>query len=384
MYLATDAVSPARPTESHVRALDGIRGLAILLVLAVHTVIASGIPADSLSMRLLTLVASAGWCGVDLFFVLSGYLITGILWDAKDSRHYFRNFYARRTVRIFPLYYGFLLVYLVLRPLMTGHPAGVTACWFWLYLANYSIAFRPEAVEASLTVLWSLAIEEQFYLVWPAVVRVLSRRVLLFVCAALVPGALLARILLILFVHRAYPPYMLTFARLDTLAIGAFIALATRSGGGVRALTPIARPVALASAGCVMVLFVWRHGLGHTDPVVQTIGFTALALLFGSLLVLVLGSDGPSPYRRVFENPALCMFGLYSYAIYLLHLPVIVRLQWVFARAGLDKGLAGSALAAQLLFSLLAVGTSLLVALGSWHAYEKHWLKLKRFFPRRA
>jgi len=118
-------------SSRHVPALDGIRGLAILLVLFFHFSVVGG---HSASIRFIQKTWGFGWSGVDLFFVLSGFLITGILLDAKNRSHYFRNFYARRTVRIFPLYFAFLAVFMVLMPMVMpryDELFGVPPCGKW-------------------------------------------------------------------------------------------------------------------------------------------------------------------------------------------------------------------------------------------------------------
>jgi len=175
------APAPAKKSSlpSHIPALDGIRGLAVLLVFYCHTTLID--PGGALG-KLFVSSSRISWAGVDLFFVLSGFLITGILFDAKGKDFYFRNFYARRTVRIFPLYYAFLLVALVLLPIVTPasladvylHEFPTQKVWYWLYLSNFYQAFHP--THHLVFVSWSLAIEEQFYLCWPLVVFLCSRK----------------------------------------------------------------------------------------------------------------------------------------------------------------------------------------------------------------
>jgi peptidoglycan/LPS O-acetylase OafA/YrhL len=189
-------------SSQHLPALDGLRGIAILLVMAFHRVL---LHPGSLERSLLGRLGLCGWVGVDLFFVLSGFLITGILFDTKDRPDYFRRFYFRRTVRIFPLYYGFLLGVLGLGVALqaTGRsPFGWGDFWrnqlvLWTYTTNLAFAAAGEwyalAPMLTLTSLWSLAIEEQFYLVWPLLIRRVSRRVGIGICLALVPACLVAR-----------------------------------------------------------------------------------------------------------------------------------------------------------------------------------------------
>src|SRR5271157_2343931 len=152
--------------------LDAVRGLAVLLVLVHNT--------DIYPSLHLGLIASNGWMGVDLFFVLSGFLITGILVDTKKSEGYFRNFYARRCLRIWPLYYSALLFMFVIVPLLrpseaqTVFEARSSPWWAYLFFLQNFLIPIPTMATGLLGVTWSLAVEEQFYLVWPWVIRYFS------------------------------------------------------------------------------------------------------------------------------------------------------------------------------------------------------------------
>jgi peptidoglycan/LPS O-acetylase OafA/YrhL len=242
--------------SGHVPALDGIRGLAILMVMLYHLTLP---PAAALD-RVWAGIASFGWAGVDLFFVLSGFLITGILFDAKGGKHYFRNFYARRTLRIFPLYYAVMMVLLVIVPrLPFAHAARYAAAsgdqiWYWTYLSNFALGWRHEWNLGSLDLAWSLAIEEQFYLLWPAVVFLLGRRALIGICGAVIVAALAARTALTLWGAHPIPIHVLTPCRMDSLALGALVALAARGPRGVAVLVPAARWCASVSLGLLIPL----------------------------------------------------------------------------------------------------------------------------------
>ncbi len=376
----------------HVPALDGLRGLAILLVLVYHQTLVNPATAVNAFDSWFFGAASSGWCGVDLFFVLSGYLITGILHDSKHATHYFRNFYVRRTVRIFPLYYGVVFLALVVLPNL---PEGVVPAsklanfgrvegdeiWYWLYLSNFSIANAGAWRHGILDISWSLAIEEQFYLVWPTVVLLLSRRALMRLCAALVVFALALRVGMSLAGVSWIAIYVLTPARIDLLAIGAFIALAARDPAGIAPLVRPARRVAVAAA-VPLALWFFAHGeLRVKDPLVHTLGFTLLGLLFGGLLVATLASPPGRAAHRLFTARGMRAFGKYSYALYLFHVPLRALLRdTVFGRAQFPSFL-GSELFGQLLFYGAATALTFAMALASWNLYEKQFLKLKRYFP---
>src|SRR5262245_35087776 len=179
-------LEPPPRLTGHQPGLDGVRGVAILMVMAIHFVGDS--TARTLGQTLLVKAAGYGLLGVDLFFVLSGFLITGILLDAKNRPHYFRNFYALRTLRIFPLYYAVLAVLLLLIPAVTTlspllEQAREQQGWLWTYTTNFYVAYTSSWRSLTyVTHFWSLASEEHFYLVWPLVVFALRRKALERVC----------------------------------------------------------------------------------------------------------------------------------------------------------------------------------------------------------
>jgi peptidoglycan/LPS O-acetylase OafA/YrhL len=175
--VASPVVGPQR-----VASLDGLRGLAVLLVLAHHSAQTAGRPDHPLNL-FLNGILLAGWTGVDLFFVLSGFLITGILYDARGRANYFRTFFMRRFLRIFPLYYVSLLILVVLLPaLLPPDPAlqhmQQELPWYWAFLANVRIAYAGWSESSYILHFWTLAVEEQFYIVWPFLVFSLSRTAL--------------------------------------------------------------------------------------------------------------------------------------------------------------------------------------------------------------
>jgi peptidoglycan/LPS O-acetylase OafA/YrhL len=369
---------PLERTSTHIPALDGLRGLAILLVLLFHFTSDGG---GSTWVGVITRwVSRLGWCGVDLFFVLSGFLITGILFDAKGSAHYFRNFYMRRVLRIFPLYYGALLVIFVIIPIwrpMNGpqdQRLMQNQHWLWIYAANIPQAITNDwPLETSwvkLNHFWSLAIEEHFYLVWPAIVFAFGRKTLMRICAGCIVVALLLRIL-VYFYWNDTAAYVLTPCRMDELAMGAMVALAARGPGGIAALL---RPARWAAAILFVLLFaIW---LLRMEDLNYTVALTVLAAFFAALLVVAVAGAVAS---RVFSNTVLRFFGKYSYGIYVFHwiLSPIIERYFSYQRLGHATGsnFVGVALA-----MMIAISLSTLVAVLSWHLYEKHFLKLKRFF----
>ncbi|HEX7878877.1 MAG TPA: acyltransferase, partial [Candidatus Eisenbacteria bacterium] len=224
--------------DVHVPALDGLRGLAILLVLAHHfNILNPAGPAE----RNLILLLDLGKHGVDLFFVLSGFLITGILLDTRGRPGWLGSFFARRALRIVPLYYALLTALLVVQPLLLArNPATLSASmrwsaeaadapWYWLFTSNILFAIREGFGLHGLDVTWSLAIEEQFYLAWAFLVMFLDRRAMIVACTALIVLCPVIRLAIGLTGDSWLDAYLLTPGRLDALAMGSLLAALYRA-----------------------------------------------------------------------------------------------------------------------------------------------------------
>ena len=373
-----------RPEAGFIPALDGLRGIAILLVMVHHfTLYRPSFGIDAVIGDVLFFF----WTGVDLFFVLSGFLITGILLDTRDSKRYFTTFYARRTLRIFPLYYLVLFIALVVVPefpaahqVMMGQEEAVEMPpeWpYWFYLTNISIAERGW-VHGWVDVAWSLAIEEHFYLVWPLVIWLCPARWVALLCAVILVAEPAARIY-----ARAidYPPvwlYVLTWYRLDGLALGALLAVAQRRG-----LFPsLDRWMPFVFIAAVLGIIICTIQGGHTwwwNRRMQQYGYSLIAIAGGAMLVSAISRPASSLWPRLLSAGWLRAFGKYSYGLYLIHLPVmrVVR-EYVFDPLEYEMSAGWNA---QVLFYGVATAPAFALAWLSWRFFEAPILRLKARFP---
>jgi peptidoglycan/LPS O-acetylase OafA/YrhL len=375
--------SHGAPTPgAHVPALDGLRGVAVLLVLAFHFAHIDG--EGGAVERVLLGVTRSGWAGVDLFFVLSGLLITGILLDARGNSGYFRAFYLRRVLRIFPLYYAYLAVLFFLVPLVL--PAvdvrSDTQGWLWTYLGNVLFS-RERGFHASPLTghFWSLAVEEQFYLVWPFLVWLLPRRRLAWVCLGLVAGAFALRFAIHRTSFNATAAYVLTPARMDALAMGALVAIAAREPAWWPRVVRGAPWVLGAAVAAVAAVWVEQGGIFGGDPVVQVWAFGPLAAGFAAVLVLALDGRGSSRLARTLSRPALRTAGKYSYGLYVLHYPAFLALEAMGLTSAVLAARLGGRLAGIAAFVAIAGAVTFAGALLSWHGMEKHFLRWKDLAP---
>jgi peptidoglycan/LPS O-acetylase OafA/YrhL len=379
--------------QTRVPELDGARGLVALIVVLGHSVIFGGLgeviwnarPMSSFSafdqaaVALLWPITEMVKPCMSVFFVLSSFLITGILRDTKGRDDYFSNFYARRMLRILPLYYFSLVAVIVASLALSSHGPQVlnTQLWFWSFTSNFLLAGGWESAPSQLHHYWSLAVEEQFYLVWPLVVLALSLKQLRMSAVFMILGATAFRVVAV----TSSPPnaaYVSTPARLDELAIGALLAIQWREPGGLR---PWAAPASLlltVLAPAVATLILWR---GTSDALLSTVGHAVYALFAGALICHLLTSR--SALQRFFARPSLRFLGKHSYALYIVHQPIATLL---FPALGLNiwrlRPFAGFVWAGQLAITTLLVASSVGLALLSWQFLEGPFLRLKSRFPR--
>jgi peptidoglycan/LPS O-acetylase OafA/YrhL len=296
--------------------LDSLRGLAILSVLfyhGLHADTAEDLPAHSASAHVVSNLLGSGWLGVFLFFILSGFLITGILLDSKGRPDYWRRFYSRRVLRIMP---AFALVLLTLKLFFGSSWTYIAACL--AYIANLAPALHLEGYIYG--PLWSLAVEEQFYLCWPWLVKWLSKRHLAYAAITCIFLSPLLRFLSVVGIVSLGDPHRMTWLLSDSLAMGALIAILLRSKWGEPKSARMLVAGLLALGVVVLVIGMPFHILHWDSPLGATLKTVPFELMFAALLLISL-FVGDHPRVLVLTRP-LRFFGYISYGLYLCHLMV--------------------------------------------------------------
>ena len=371
------------PQPAFIPALDGLRGIAILLVMLHHFTYYR--PTTGLDAHIGSVIFF-GWAGVDLFFVLSGFLITGILLDSRGSPRYFSSFYARRVLRIFPLYYLVLFVAFVVLPrfpsvnaVLVGEHASPPQWPYWLYGTNFLIADRGW-VHGWVDIAWSLAIEEHFYLVWPLVIWLCPPRVVAVVCALIILAEPAARVLARASGMPALPIYVLTWFRLDGLALGALLAVAHRRGLFPALDRWAPAMVIVAVTGIIAVSIRGGHTWWWNRPM-QGVGYSLIALTAGAMLLSAVNRPAGSVWPRMLSAGWLRAFGKYSYCLYLIHAPVMRAVREYVFNPDDYETLAIAPWIGQVLFYPMAAAPAFALAWLSWRLLEAPILGLKARFP---
>jgi peptidoglycan/LPS O-acetylase OafA/YrhL len=368
-------------------ALDGLRGIAVVAVIFNHFG-PRALPDGSWWMAPIVWFSLLGWTGVDLFFVLSGFLITGILLRHKDSQNYFPAFYAHRALRIFPLYLLLLIIFTILVPsfsptIAQGAPFAGARWPYWLFVSNLVMPLIPVLAPA-----WSLAVEEQFYVSWSIAVRWLTPRLLGFIAMGLLLGGIILRVILVFYISIFYSQdpeyklariYIFTLTHIDGLCIGILIRLIYDRLRRRRILATFARAwwtvvIALAAILLLDAKIGWQGIHNWYQPMMLIVGFPTLALLFGAIMVHGVLLDGW--VRRLFERSVLKRLGAYSYCMYLFHQPISIPVSWVILEFVGDIGVV----------PMLAVNLLVVTAVAhlSYVWFETPILSLKRFVEYRG
>lgn len=351
--------------------LDGLRGFAVSFVLLYHFFPKTlSITHHSVLYTFWDTFWLMGWSGVDLFFVLSGFLITGILYKTKHKEHYFRNFYIRRFLRIFPAYYLLIVFSLIF---FSQHEVSV---WYWLYFSNFDIElgipFHP-----ILCVAWSLAIEEQYYIVYPSLVYFLNDKKWITLLVSLIAISVLTRFITHYFgLFEPRQMYHNTFAHFDGIALGGLIRLLLFNFDKyekiitwyLKLLPVLMILAALLSYHCglgILNAFTETKKLGHvsfTAPM-YLFGYFLNSLVFGGIILWCTFKDGL--VLGIFSNPVLRNIGKYSYGMYLFQYPARFALEKISSVLHYEQGNFNP-----IIYGILTFITCYTIARVSWLLFE--------------
>lgn len=377
---------PGRPTGSaqlpaRLPTLDGLRAIAILLVVP-HNLNLIATPVDA-GTHLLAALLDRGWIGVQLFFVLSGFLITGILLDTREARNYYGSFFMRRVLRIFPLYFGTLIFIFVLLPALGLLPSSIkrdpiVELSYWLYFSNWYGPFHQG--QGSMPHFWSLAVEEQFYLLWPFLVHGRDPRSVLRLCAGIAAAALAFRVVMLLAGLPIEATYMFLFARMDALALGGFAAAAFR-------IPPIAQralhhqhSLMYAALAALLAGAVASRGYYFSGTMTLSLGYTLLAVSFSLLVAACVTADdqGLAGWSDILRSRTLRNVSRYSYAMYVFHVPLHLLVgQPILLALGLQ---AKSSVILNILYIAIGTTVTYIAAAASFRFFESRFLDLKAKF----
>jgi peptidoglycan/LPS O-acetylase OafA/YrhL len=318
---------------------------------------------------------------VDVFFCLSGFLITGILYRNKELPHYFRNFYGRRTLRIFPLYYLYLALYyeLVIRFKIVNFGTSKAAQaasdlhWTWFYATNLAILVHGHFVTASLNHFWTLAVEEHFYLVWPLLVLWLRPNRLLGAAGMI---SVLAAALRIFMLRHGVPGSVVstfTLCRIDSFAIGGAASVLLSMPRSKHRLVHVA-PLVVGPILAFFLVIQFRLG----EIAVVAYGYTVLAVGV-SLMIVCAIVPTRSKWVVMLSSRPMTFLGKYSYSLYVFHFPIQIL---IARKVPLERivRVVHSPVAATIISSTIVGSLSIAVAPATWNMYEKHFLVLKKHF----
>ena len=385
----------ARPISSrYMPSLDGLRGLAIVWVIA-HQLNFFDFAHGGIWAGRVNHLLEMGWIGVQLFFVLSGFLISGILLDTCQAKHAYRDFMLRRALRIFPLYFLMLLLVYVVWPAMASTPPSQavtliredapTQIWLWTFMANWTSVLPQHS--RIFPHFWSLAVEEQFYWLWPALALPLAPRQLLRASLLVMALSLLLRLWMSANGAPSGALYTFTWCRMDALAAGAAIACGFRVPDWQARIERHRVGVIGLAWAILLVGFVSTHGYAQNAARTQTWGYSVLSMGLALWLAGLVAQD----LRHTTTGPRLQgglrarwirSIGKYSYAMYILHMPLHV---FIGERLRNSMHLNESAIWVNACYSLPMIVVLYVLARLSWLVIEHPFLRLKsRLAPRAA
>jgi peptidoglycan/LPS O-acetylase OafA/YrhL len=385
---ANDALA-AEPSHKHkhLPALDGVRGVAVLMVFLVHY--GGGAKSSNFLLHTIGVSVQAGWSGVTFFFILSGFLISGILWDTRNEPHFWRNFYMRRTLRIFPVYYASLLLVLITAVIAGNAHFALTNIYVYaLYLQNMPLPFNAKNLGSPLEMshFWSLAVEEQFYLIWPFLLtqmKTLKRAKWL--CIGIFVFSAVFRIVGWYLLpappdaagipsHRIFHGgYGFLLCRAGELAAGAYLAMSFRDAVSWARLKAIAPYVCVAGLAGFLIAAKYAGTLTDECAAGFMVGLPCITLCLAAILVMALDKGFAN---RFFSLKPLRWLGGISYGFYIFHVLFTPLFSWVVEKIAPNAG-------RNMVFGLtfiVAGSLSVLFAWFSFRFFESRFLRLRSLF----
>lgn len=361
---------PVHQKNSYYPQLNALRGLSIIFILLYH--LFPYIP-----------LFKFGWLGVDMFFVLSGFLITNILLNNQNAKPNLKNFFIRRALRIFPLYYIFLITFFLIGSFAfkQQNEASIfgyyyeNQFWFWTFTQNLLFIIDGIPSMPYLTHLWSLAIEEQFYIFWGISVFIVSDRLQLI--------KLISSLIIIVILIRCYfysefdlaKYYFNTITRIDSLLIGTLLSVLISSGQKINTL--FLKCIAIITT-IFFTLSIILYGNVYLESALSaTLGYTIFALFIAALIYWMINCK--NIFISAFSNNSFLNFsGKISYGLYIFHLPVYLTV--ITKLTELFKSVISTTIAINLLLSCITLVVSYFLSTISYHCLEAPFLKFKKYF----
>ncbi len=363
------ASNPQLSTKPYYPSLDGLRGLAILMVIFLHNF-------NFVKYFLF------GWLGVDLFFVLSGFLITDILLRSVDRPNFLKNFYIRRVLRIFPIYYFTVFICLYILPLLFNFELGLlyyknNVLWLVIFLQNWLFIFKPPEGHLLLH-LWSLAVEEQFYILWPIVILFVKdlRKLLWILITVLISLTGIRYFLWSSQTQQVLHDSLFSLTRIDGICVGSLLAIIMRLKPTF--LKTYKSIIVLTLAGLNILMYLLNNNPSQRLPYFAFIGYTTFAIMFGFLVYEAI-IDQSKIIRVFFCNPILQFLGKISYGLYVFHWPIYLLLLPV-VQSFLITSVNLSVNVAVVSASIFVTALSIMISFVSYHYFEMKFLNLKKYF----
>jgi peptidoglycan/LPS O-acetylase OafA/YrhL len=292
-----------------VKEFDGWRGVGISFVVLAHYFPSAFI---------------GSWVFMEMFFVMSGFLITGILIDSKGRNNYYKRFMERRVLRVFPLYYLclFILFFLLPHSWIDLSYYRQHQVWFWLYVENWLYAIDGWPHVKALHHFWSLAIEEQFYILWPLVVWIFSPKGLIRFCIILFFFSIIFRNTGMQLGFVMPFPYVATLGRMEGITLGAMIAVMVRSERLKAILERYTYSITVISGCIALLMFAVARSMKFQDPIHYTLNYTIVDIFFAGMITMTLCKDELPGLKKVLNRPLFKQLGIMSYCIYIFHYPI--------------------------------------------------------------